>query len=134
MARSKRNHYCGAWYPSVIVYAFPFHLNYSYYGTVTLASTAVANNVMSQQQQQKQQLDPTEVELGISIYLSDAPGFSAVSKGRFSDFLVHEGTVHTYWIQQVFYGYRVSLFGRSFHASFNSHTNTTCALSHLSHI
>jgi hypothetical protein len=36
-------------------------------------------------------LDPTEVALGISSYLRlDVQGFSAVSKGRFSDFLVHE--------------------------------------------
>lgn len=50
---------------------------------------------MQQQQQQQHQLDPTEVELGISVYLSNnnnVPGFSAVSKARFSDFVVHEGT------------------------------------------
>jgi tRNA pseudouridine13 synthase len=35
--------------------------------------------------------DPVEVELGISLYLSpEVPGFSAVSKGRYSDFVVHE--------------------------------------------
>jgi hypothetical protein len=38
-------------------------------------------------------LDPAEVEVGISVYLNDdAPGFSAVLKARYSDFLVHEGT------------------------------------------
>jgi hypothetical protein len=36
--------------------------------------------------------DPTEVELGIATYLSpNVPGFSAVLKARYSDFVVHEG-------------------------------------------
>ena len=36
--------------------------------------------------------DPTEKSLGIKAYLSPhVPGFSAVSKGRYSDFVVHEG-------------------------------------------
>ncbi len=35
---------------------------------------------------------PTEVGLGISAYLSPhVPGFSGVSKARYSDFVVHEG-------------------------------------------
>jgi hypothetical protein len=38
------------------------------------------------------QYDASENDLGISEYLNDAPGFSAVSKGRFSDFVVHEST------------------------------------------
>jgi hypothetical protein len=40
-------------------------------------------------------IDPTEDALGISTYLSNSEwngGFSAISKGRFSDFVVHEGT------------------------------------------
>lgn len=51
-------------------------------------------------------LDPTEVALGISAYwipIGDAEndshataGFGAVSKARFSDFVVHEGTCNTY--------------------------------------
>jgi hypothetical protein len=50
---------------------------------------------MSKEEQQQSSdpavLDPTEVALGISTYLRpDIQGFSAVSKGRFSDFLVHE--------------------------------------------
>ena len=36
-------------------------------------------------------LDPVEVALGISCYRSShVAGFSAVSKARFSDFVVHE--------------------------------------------
>ena len=36
--------------------------------------------------------DPTEVELGIATYLSpNVPGFTAVLKARYSDFVVHEG-------------------------------------------
>jgi hypothetical protein len=53
------------------------------------------NQTMSNEPQQQPSdpavLDPTEVALGISSYLRpDVQGFSAVSKGRFSDFLVHE--------------------------------------------
>jgi tRNA pseudouridine13 synthase len=47
-----------------------------------------------QQQQEPQSLDPTEVSLGISAYLSSSSssvGFSAISKARYSDFVVHEG-------------------------------------------
>lgn len=37
--------------------------------------------------------DPIEEELGITAYLSpEIPGFSAVLKARYSDFVVHEGT------------------------------------------
>jgi hypothetical protein len=36
--------------------------------------------------------DPTECEVGIAKYLSpNVPGFSAVLKARYSDFVVHEG-------------------------------------------
>lgn len=36
--------------------------------------------------------DPTEVSLGISMYMTpNAEGFHAVSKARYSDFIVHEG-------------------------------------------
>ena len=35
-------------------------------------------------------LDPTELTLGIRNYLSTGSGFGAVSKARYSDFLVHE--------------------------------------------
>jgi hypothetical protein len=36
--------------------------------------------------------DPTECMLGIAKYLSpNVPGFSAVLKARYSDFVVHEG-------------------------------------------
>lgn len=39
-------------------------------------------------------LDPAEVELGISTYLSARhAGFGAVSKARYSDFVVHESTL-----------------------------------------
>jgi hypothetical protein len=39
-------------------------------------------------------IDPTEDTLGISTYLvwsSTEYGFSAISKARYSDFIVHEG-------------------------------------------
>jgi hypothetical protein len=39
--------------------------------------------------------DPAELEVGISAYRNDAPGFSAVLKARYSDFLVREGTITT---------------------------------------
>jgi hypothetical protein len=40
--------------------------------------------------------DPTECELGIAKYLSpNVPGFSAVLKARYSDFVVHEGMYST---------------------------------------
>ena len=35
--------------------------------------------------------DAIEREVGIRVYLSDEPGFAAVVKARFSDFIVHEG-------------------------------------------
>lgn len=35
--------------------------------------------------------DPTEISLGICSFISKARGFSAVLKGRYSDFIVHEG-------------------------------------------
>jgi hypothetical protein len=36
--------------------------------------------------------DNAEAAVGISAYLSPSiPGFSAVLKGRYSDFIVHEG-------------------------------------------
>jgi hypothetical protein len=36
--------------------------------------------------------DPTEIKLGIATYLSpNVPGFTAVLKARYSDFVVHEG-------------------------------------------
>lgn len=39
-------------------------------------------------------VDATEQLLGIRAYLSpQAPGFSAVLKGRYSDFVVREGTL-----------------------------------------
>jgi tRNA pseudouridine13 synthase len=39
----------------------------------------------------KTMLDPTETSMGITSYRSaDIPGFSAVLKGRYSDFIVHE--------------------------------------------
>jgi hypothetical protein len=41
-------------------------------------------------------VDPTEESLGISAYRSPlVPGFSAVSKARYSDFCVHEGKLET---------------------------------------
>jgi hypothetical protein len=39
--------------------------------------------------------DPTEERLGIKTYLCpDVPGFSAVLKARYSDFIVHEGELY----------------------------------------
>jgi len=54
--------------------------------TATSMSTATPTESPS-----SQMLDPTEVSLGISCYRSSTTaGFSAVSKARFSDFVVHE--------------------------------------------
>lgn len=35
--------------------------------------------------------DAVEKEVGICSYLSSEPGFAAVVKARYSDFVVHEG-------------------------------------------
>jgi hypothetical protein len=37
-------------------------------------------------------MDDSETALGISAYLGSHEGFSAVSKARYSDFVVHEST------------------------------------------
>ena len=38
--------------------------------------------------------DPVEESLGIQAYLKEIDGFDAIIKGRFSDFLVHEGKLY----------------------------------------
>jgi len=61
------------------------------------AAAAAASTLLQQQ-------DPTEVELGIATYLSpDTPGFAAVLKARYSDFVVHEGTWNTIQYRTVQY-------------------------------
>lgn len=43
----------------------------------------------------RREFDEAERSVGITAFVSpDAPGFAAVSKARYSDFLVHEGTIH----------------------------------------
>jgi hypothetical protein len=40
-------------------------------------------------------MDDSETALGITVYLGSHEGFSAVSKARYSDFVVHESTFLT---------------------------------------
>jgi hypothetical protein len=57
--------------------------------------TSGSNNIPKPDERLSCIIDPTEDALGISTYLSNSEcngGFSAISKGRFSDFVVHEGT------------------------------------------
>ena len=59
--------------------------------TSTTATSTTTTAVPKQHERQDGDWDPTEDSLGISCYMSpNIPGFYAVSKARYSDFIVHE--------------------------------------------
>lgn len=62
-------------------------LTFSRFFVTTMASTTNETAAAAEANQ-----DPLECEVGIAKYLSpDVPGFFAVLKARYSDFVVHEG-------------------------------------------
>lgn len=63
--------------------------------THILAMAATSAEIAGAAHEDQQFIDATEVSVGIATYLCpEIPGFSAVLKGRFSDFIVHEGRKH----------------------------------------
>jgi hypothetical protein len=60
------------------------------------ALNSIDNTTMSGTAYHDHPLDVMESHMGITVYLSpEFPGFSAVSKARYSDFCVHEGKLQS---------------------------------------